>query len=70
MRYPPHPGEIVSEECLFALRLPISEAAKGLGVSAQVLSDLVHERDSLSVEMAIRLSEAFGSLPETWSGMQ
>ena len=48
----------------------ISTAAKELGVSAQVLSDLVHKRDSLSVEMAIRLSEAFGSLPETCSGMK
>ena len=60
----------MSEECLFPLRLPISEEAKGLGVSAQVLSDLVHERDSLPVEMAIRTSKAYGSSLETLLGMQ
>ena len=68
MHDPPHPGEIVREECLFPLGLTISEAAKGLGVPEQTLSELVDERDSLSVEMAIRLSKAFWSSPETWLG--
>ena len=31
---------------------------------------LVNERTGVSVEMAIRLSKAFGSTPETWLGMQ
>ena len=33
-------------------------------------SELVNERTGISVEMAIRLSKAFGSTPETWLGMQ
>ena len=28
---PPHPGEIVREDCLKALELSVTEAAKGLG---------------------------------------
>ena len=67
---PPHPGEVVREECVVPLGLSISEAAKGLGVSTQTLSDLVDEKESVSVEMAIRFSKAFGSSPETWLGMQ
>ena len=35
-----------------------------------MLSDLVNERTGISAEMAIRLSKAFGSSPETWLGMQ
>ena len=39
-------------------------------MTAQTLSDVVNEKAGISVEMAIRLSKAFGSTPETWLGMQ
>ena len=67
---PPHPGGIVKHECLEPLGLSVSKAAEGLGVSRQALSELVNEKSAVSVEMAIRLSKAFGSSPETWLGMQ
>ena len=70
MHNPPHPGEIVKYECLEPLGLSVTRAAKGLGVTRQALSDLVIEKSSVSVEMAIRLSKAFGSTPETWLGIQ
>ena len=70
MHNPPHPGEIVKYECLEPLGLTITRAAQGLGVSRQMLSDLVNEKAGVSVDMAIRLSQAFGSTPETWLGMQ
>jgi addiction module HigA family antidote len=41
-----------------------------LGVGRQTLSNLVNEKASVSIEMAHRLSKAFGSTPETWLGMQ
>ena len=67
---PPHPGGIVKRECLEALGLSVTKAAEGLGVSRQALSELVNEKSAVSAEMAIRLSKAFGSSPETWLGMQ
>ncbi len=67
---PPHPGEIVKYECLEPLGLTVTRAAEGLGVTRQALSELVNERTGVSVEMAIRLSRAFGSTPETWLRMQ
>lgn len=70
MQNPPHPGELVKYECLEPLGLTITRAAQGLGVSRQMLSDLVNEKAGVSVDMAIRLSQAFGSTPETWLGMQ
>lgn len=30
----------------------------------------MNEKSSVSIEMAYRLSKAFGSTPETWLGMQ
>lgn len=70
MHDPCHPGEIVKYECLEPLGLSVTRAAKGLGVTRQALSDLINEKSGVSLDMAIRLSKAFGSTPETWLGMQ
>ena len=50
--------------------LTVTRAAQGLGGTRQALSEPVNGRTRISVEMAIRLSKAFGSTPETWLGMQ
>ena len=70
MHNPPHPGGIVKRQCLQPMGLTVTRAAQGLGVTRQTLSELVNERTGISVDMAIRLSKAFGSTPETWLGMQ
>ena len=70
MQDPCHPGKIVKHECLEPLGLSVTRAAKGLGVTRQTLSDLINEKSGISVDMAIRLSKAFGSTPETWLKLQ
>ena len=70
MKNPVHPGAIVREDCLKPLDLTVTEGANRLGVGRQTLSNLVNEKASVSIEMAYRLSKAFGSTPETWLGMQ
>ena len=70
MNNPVHPGAIVRQDCLKPLGLSVSEGARRLGVGRQTLSHLVNEKASVSIEMAYRLSKAFGSTPETWLGMQ
>jgi antitoxin HigA-1 len=70
MHNPPHPGGIIRRQCLEPLGLTVTQAAEGLGVTRQALSDVVNERAGISVGMAIRLSRAFGSSPETWLGLQ
>ncbi len=67
---PPHPGGIVRRQCLEALDLSVTEVAKGLGITRQALSDLINGKAGISIDMAIRLSKAFGSSPETWLGLQ
>ena len=39
-------------------------------MTRRALSELLNGKTGISVEMAIRLSKAFGSTPETWLGMQ
>lgn len=70
MHNPPHPGGIAKRQCLEPLGLSVTRAAEGLGVTRQALSDLVNEKTGVSIDMAIRLSKAFGSTPETWLAMQ
>ena len=70
MHNPCHPGEIVKYDILPELGLSITRAAKGLGVTRQTLSAVVNGKAAISVDMALRLSKAFGSTPDTWLGMQ
>lgn len=70
MKNPPHPGEAVRVSCLAPLGLSVTEGAKVLGVSRQVLSNLVNGRARTSGDMAIRLAKAFGSTTETWIRLQ
>ncbi len=68
MHNPPHPGEIIREQCIEPLGLTITAAAKGLGVTRKALSELVNGHSGVSPDMAIRLSKAFGTSPETGCG--
>jgi addiction module HigA family antidote len=63
---PPHPGEIIREDCLRPLKLSVTEAAKGLGVSRQSLSELLDGRNGISADMALRLEKAGWSTAESW----
>ncbi len=70
MKNPAHPGKLVRIDCLEPFGLTVTEGAKLLGVSRSALNNLVNEHASLSWDMAIRLSKAFGSTPEGWMRVQ
>lgn len=70
MKNPPHPGKVVRVSCLEPLDLSVTEGAKVLGVSRQVLSNLVNCRSRIFGDMAVRLAKAFGSTTETWIRLQ
>jgi addiction module HigA family antidote len=70
MKNPPHPGRSIKTACLDPLGLSVTDGAKVLGVTRQTLTKIIHGKSGISPEMAIRLSTAFGSTPETWLRMQ
>jgi antitoxin HigA-1 len=70
MKNPVHPGRIVRHDCLEPLGLSVTEGARVLGVTRQALNNIVNGKSGISPEMAIRLTKAFGSSPETWLGIQ
>jgi len=70
MKNPVHPGRIVRHDCLEPLGLSVTEGARVLGATRQALNNIVNGKSGISPEMAIRLTKAFGSKPETWLGIQ
>ncbi len=72
---PAHPGAILSG-MLQGLReeteLPytIGEIAEGLGITRKTLSLILNQRAGISPEMAVKLSEAFGTDAELWLNLQ
>ena len=70
MYNPPHPGEILRELCLEPLDISVTKAAKALGVSRKTLSAILNGRAGISPEMALRLSLAFDTSPESWLNQQ
>ena len=70
MKNPSHPGLSVRNDCLDPLGLSVAEGAEALGVSRQAMNNLVRGKAGISVEMAIRLKNAFGGGTETWLRMQ
>lgn len=70
MHNPPHPGEVIKELCIKPLGLSVTDAAKALGVSRKALSELLNGHTGISPEMAVRLSLAFNTTPESWLTQQ
>jgi len=54
-RKPTHPGELLREEVLPALKMTQTELAKRLSVSGLSVSELLLEKRALSPDMAIRV---------------
>jgi antitoxin HigA-1 len=69
-RCPTHPGALLKEDVLPALRLPVAEAARQLGVSRQTLYKILAETSPVTPEMAVRLGKWCGNGPGLWLRMQ
>ena len=70
MHNPPRPGQVLRELCIEPLGLSVTEAAEGLGVTRKTLSAVLNGRAGISPEMALRLSIAFDTSPESWLNQQ
>jgi addiction module HigA family antidote len=67
---PTHPGAILREDVLPALKLTVTEAAKRLRVTRQQLHRILAEDSGISPEMALRLGKFCGNGPHLWIRMQ
>ncbi len=66
---PPHPGLVVKGE-LEELKIPVSVAAKSIGVTRQQLYRVLRGESAITPEMAVRLEKSLGSTARLWLAMQ
>jgi addiction module HigA family antidote len=69
-RRPTHPGAVLREDILPALKMTQTELAELIGVSRLSVSELVHEKRAMSPEMAMRIATLLNTSPESWLRMQ
>lgn len=67
---PVHPGEVLREDIIPALRRPKTEIARLLGVSRQTLYDILNEKQPITAPMALRIGKLCGDGPGIWLRMQ
>lgn len=65
-----HPGELLREEIINAYELKIGETAKLLGISRQMLNNIIHEKSDITPDMAYRIAQVFGGKAEIWANLQ
>jgi addiction module HigA family antidote len=65
-----HPGEILKNDVLPSVGMSVTGAAKALGVSRQMLHDILAERKPLSAVMCLKVSRLFGGSAEVWMRLQ
>jgi addiction module HigA family antidote len=70
MHDPEHPGTVLKTLYLDPLGLTVTEAAKGLCVTRQSLSNIINGHTAITPEMALRLEKAFGTSRQTCLTMQ
>ncbi|WP_095137390.1 HigA family addiction module antitoxin [Pseudomonas sp. Irchel s3a10] len=70
MHNPPHPGEILREDVLPALKMSVGDLAEHLGYSRTHFSTVLHGHTGISAEMAFRLEMAGLSNGRQWLAMQ
>jgi addiction module HigA family antidote len=67
---PSTPGQIIKGLVLAEVKITQAEFARRLGVSSRTMSDLINDRQAITPEMAISLSELAGSTPAFWLRLQ
>jgi antitoxin HigA-1 len=65
-----HPGQLLRDVVLPALRLSVSQAARDLGVTRQTLHRLLAGQAAVSVDMAMRLEKLCGVPSMFWLNHQ
>jgi addiction module HigA family antidote len=67
---PIHPGEVLLEDFLKPLALTQYRLAKGLGVPARRINEIVHGKRAITADTALRLGRFFKNTPRFWLNLQ
>lgn len=63
-----HPGEVLKEE--FMMDMTISELSRATNIPVLDLFELIVGVRNMNIEMALKLSEYYGTTPNYWLNLQ
>jgi antitoxin HigA-1 len=69
-RRPTHPGEVLREDVIPALKITQGDFARTLGVSRRTVNEILQEKRPVTVDTAHRLARALNTSPDVWLGLQ
>lgn len=69
-RQPTHPGEILKEDLMPALKLNATKMAGYLLISRQYMSDILNGKKALTPLLCLKVGKLAGNGPELWMNMQ
>jgi hypothetical protein len=64
-----HPGEILADE-LQEIGISAAELAHNLNVPANHITQIINSQQPITADIALRLSQWFGTSPEFWLNLQ
>jgi addiction module HigA family antidote len=64
------PGLVLSQQFLTPANISQRKLAEAMGVSPVVVNHIVHGRNAITSEMALRLATATRTTPEYWLSLQ
>ena len=67
---PIHPGAVLREDVIPEMGVSVTEFARRIGVSRQILHRILAETNSVTPEMALRIGRFLGNGPGLWLRMQ
>jgi len=65
-----HPGEILREEFLAPLKITAYRLAKETCIPQTAISEILREKRSITVPVALKFSKFFGTSAQFWIGLQ
>jgi|SRR5215472_9482381 len=70
MYNPPHPG-LVLKDALAGIPMNVTDFARHIGVARSTVNRVLSGKAAITLDMSMRLSEAFGQgQPDLWARMQ
>lgn len=68
--HPLHPGDVLLEEFLQPMGISQVDLAIAMRVPARRINRVVHGRQQITADMALRLARFFGTSAQFWLGLQ
>lgn len=69
--YPPmHPGKVLMEDFIKGFRITQNSLAAAIGVPPRRINEIVHGKQGISADTALRLARYFDTSAEFWINLQ